>query len=345
MSLHRTYQSKEQALGKPDKDGNYTDPYTGKKIPANDAEKGHMMYHEHRYMKEAAERMGMNQKEFDDMNRSSDLLIPQSKEDNRGHDFECKDKNIGFNMSLEHIGKYLKEGRSEEEKREIEKQMQQVRLEHLKEMRQQGKFDRNIDKHDRENSKNIRTESLLTKQDRLNRERMKERHAKKGDPRRDSKTRIRELQQKREQEHQQGKHKKEAERQKDKRLRRPEMDSKKSEKSDAKSSKSTSKSAKAGKYSSSKSGKAGKSGTSGKSGSVGGGRGGSSGGGRTSGGSRSGSSGSGRGGTSGGGHGGSSGGGRGGSSGGGRGGSSSGGRGGSSGGGHGGSSGGGHGGH
>ena len=110
---------------KPDKNGMVTDHYTGEKIRYSEAEKGHLMYYEHRYMKEAAERMNMSQKQFNRMNKCSEVLVAQKKENNRGRGFECQDDSVGFNTSLNHIAQYLKYGKSKQEQAAIDKQESQ----------------------------------------------------------------------------------------------------------------------------------------------------------------------------------------------------------------------------
>ena len=164
MAYPRVYTSKEQVM-QADKNGMVRDHYTGKQIRYADAEKGHMLYYEHRYLDKAADKMNMSKKDFRRMNKASNILIAQDRKNNRGHEFECHDDTIGFNNSLHHIGKYLKYGKSKSQQAAIDKQIQQARLDYLREMRDNGKFN-----HDRNSSRKINTkrESLLTAEDRIN---------------------------------------------------------------------------------------------------------------------------------------------------------------------------------
>ena len=163
--LYRTYQPKEQVM-KPDKNGMVTDHYTGEKIRYSEAEKGHLMYYEHRYMKEAAERMNMSQKQFNRMNKCSEVLVAQKKENNRGRGFECQDDSVGFNTSLNHIAQYLKYGKSKQEQAAIDKQVQQARISYYKE------HQRNSDRSRSKKPVSTQRESLLTPENKLNYEKL-----------------------------------------------------------------------------------------------------------------------------------------------------------------------------
>ena len=177
MPINRVYIRKQDALGKPDKDGFYTDHYTGKKVHESEVQRGHTMYLEHRYLKDAAEHMNMTQSEFGKMNRSSNLLVPQSKESNSSHYFECNDKMVGYNTSLHHIGEYMKYGKSEEEKAKIDKQLINARKEKLKEMKNANQFSSKYDPN-KTNIKSTARESLLLSSDRLNYEKLDKQIAK-----------------------------------------------------------------------------------------------------------------------------------------------------------------------
>ena len=155
---------------KPDKDGMVTDHYTGEKIKYSEAEKGHLMYYEHRYMKEAAEKMNMSQKQFNRMNRCSEVLVAQKKENNRGRGFECQDDSVGFNTSLNHIAQFLKYGKSKQEQEAIDKQVQKARIAYYKEHRARESADRSNSK----NPVSTYRESLLTPENKLNYKKMDE---------------------------------------------------------------------------------------------------------------------------------------------------------------------------
>ena len=149
----------------PDENGMVRDFYTGKQIRYADAEKGHMLYYEHRYLDKAAEKMNMSPKDFRRMNKCSDILVPQDRTNNRGHDFESHENTVGFNTCLSLISRFLKYSKPAKEQEAIDKQVQKARLDYLREMRDRGRFDR-----DKNESKkiNTRTESLLTAENRLN---------------------------------------------------------------------------------------------------------------------------------------------------------------------------------
>ena len=103
---------------------------------------------EHRYMKEAAEKMNMSQKHFNRMNKCSDVLVAQKKENNRGRGFECQDDSVGFNTSLNHIAQFLKYGKSKQEQEAIDKQVQKARIAYYKEHRARESADRSNSKSD-----------------------------------------------------------------------------------------------------------------------------------------------------------------------------------------------------
>ena len=121
-------------------------------------------------MREAAERMGMTQKQFNRLNKCSDILVAQKQKNNRGKGYECRDDSIGFNTCLEHISRYLKYGRSRQEQQAIDKQVQKARIAYYKEHRSNESAERSYSK------KTVSTnmESLLTSQDRLNYKKMDE---------------------------------------------------------------------------------------------------------------------------------------------------------------------------
>lgn len=177
MSINRVYIKKEKAIGKPDEKGYYTDHYTGEKVHYTQVQKGHLMYYEHKHLKDAAEHMNMSQRDFNKMNRNSDFLVPQGHKSNACHSFECSDKMVGYNTALNHIGKYLKYGKSEEEKKAIDKQLINARKEKLKEMKQNNEFCHKYDPN-KTNIKSDLRESILIKTDRLNYEKMKSQLAK-----------------------------------------------------------------------------------------------------------------------------------------------------------------------
>ena len=167
MSFPRTNVPKDQVM-QPDKKGMVTDHYTGQKVRYSDAEKGHLLYYEHRYLSQAAAGMKMSTKDFHRMNKCSNILVPQERTNNRSGKYECKDDSIGFNTSLNLISNYLKYGKSQEEQKTIDKQVQKARLDYLREQRDKGRFDRDKNDSKKINTRTERTESLLTPENKLN---------------------------------------------------------------------------------------------------------------------------------------------------------------------------------
>ena len=134
--MKRTGLSKNQrdvGLGETDAGGFYLDPYTRDRFTKDQAQLGHKKYCENRYFSEAGDRLCMLQRDYNKMIKNLDIFVAQSKKSNLSHQNECHEYTIGMNNAFKMIGDYLKQGKSVEEQRVIDREITQAKKEAFQE--------------------------------------------------------------------------------------------------------------------------------------------------------------------------------------------------------------------